>query len=232
MKESGDRTIKLKQIDILNFEKELPAIDSLKIVPPQTIVPYSYRSFDRQYLLADNRLISRPRPQLWYTHSEKQMYLTGLFSIPLDNGPALIACSEIPDLDCFRGSYGAKAVIPLYLNNSGTQSNTTAGLLDLLGDCTAEDLAGYVYCVLAQPEYTLRFADELVNREVRVPITKNKKLFIEASEFGKQLIWTHTYGERLYNSKDRPKGKIQKGKAKCVKGVPEGESEYPNEYQL
>jgi predicted helicase len=79
---------------------------------------------------------------------------------------------------------------------------------------TPEDLAGYVYCLLAHPEYTSRFSSELINREVRVPLTKNKKFFLEAAEIGKYLIWLHTYGERLYNSKDRPKGKIPKGSAK------------------
>lgn len=84
--------------------------------------------------------------------------------------------------------------------------------------------------MLAHPEYTRRFADELVNREVRVPLTKNRELFAEAAEFGKRLIWLHTYGERFYNSKDCPKGKIPKGNAKCLKAVPGSEDKYPNEY--
>lgn len=230
MKESGDRNLDSKQIDVTDFEKELPPISTLKSVPPHAIVRYSYRSFDRQYLIADNRLISRPRPQLWYAHSDKQIYLTSLFSIPLDRGPGAVACAAIPDLDFFRGSYGAKAVFPLYLESNAERANLAPGLSALLGDVSPENLAGYIYCMLALPDYTGQFAAELTNCEVRVPLTKDRKLFAEAAELGKALIWLHTYGDRLYNSKDRPKGKIPNGRAKCVKAVPDTEDKYPNEY--
>lgn len=230
MKESEDRTIDQEQIDILNLKDELPPIRTLTNGTPHAIVGYSYRSFDQQYILADNRLISRPRPQLWYAHSDAQIYLTGLFSIPLDSGPGLVACGEMPDLDFFRGSYGAKAAFPLYLDNEADKSNVTPGLLEILRNVSAEDLAGYVYCILAHPEYTRRFADELVNCEVRVPLTKDMRLFSPAAKFGKKLIWLHTYGERFWNSEDRPKGKVPKGSAKCLKAIPDAEDKYPNEY--
>lgn len=234
MKESGDRTIALEQVDLFD-NKILPALNTLsKDEKIQTIIKYAYRSFDRQYLLADNRLISRPRPPLWLAHSDHQLYLTSLFSIPLDVGPALCVCSEIPDLDCFRGSYGAKAAIPLYRDAECTQPNVLPGILEMLNKAfqlklTPEDFAGYVYGILAQPEYTRRFADELAGKEIRVPLTKDKKLFSKVSEFGKELIWLHTYGERLYDA-SHPKGKIPKGKTQCVKAVSGQENHYPNEY--
>ena len=110
--------------------------------------------------------------------------------------------------------------MPLFLDNQTAAPNILPGLLNFLGELQAEDFAGYVYCLLAHPEYTSRFSSELVNREVRVPLTKNKKLFAKAAEFGKELIWLHTYGERLYNTDDRPKGKIPKGSAKnTMRGI-------------
>ncbi len=230
MRESGDRTVSLKQVDILDFENELPPISTLKKTPPHSVVRYSYRSFDRQFILADNRLISRPRPHLWHAHSENQIYLGSLFSIPLGGGPALVVGADIPDLDFFRGSYGAKAAIPLYLDNRAEKVNITPGMLELLGGITAEDFAGYVYCILAHPEYTRRFEEELVNREVRVPLTKDRKLFAQAAGFGKKLIWLHTYGERFWNKKDCRKGKVPGGSAKCLKAVPDSEEKYPNDY--
>ena len=87
-----------------------------------------------------------------------------------------------------------------------------------------------MYCLLAHPEYTRYFSEELINREIRVPLTKNKELFLEAAEFGKGLIWLHTYGDRLYDSDDRPKGKIPTGAAKCAVGVSGNEDEYPNRH--
>ncbi len=39
---------------------------------------YAFRSFDRQWVIPDNRLLSRPRPELWSDYSTKQLYLTCL----------------------------------------------------------------------------------------------------------------------------------------------------------
>jgi len=194
------------------------------------IVPFSYRAFDRNYILGDARFLDRAAPSLWYVHSEKQVYFSSLFNHPLGLGAAITCCAEIPDLHYFRGSFGAKEIMPLYLDANGEKPNVSEGLVGILQGVSPEDIAAYIFCTLSCPDYTARFAKELENREVRVPITKNKNLFIEASEFGKELIWLQTYGEKLYDSKDRLKGKIPKGKAKCVKGVPEGEEVYPNEF--
>ena len=93
----------------------------------------------------------------------------------------------------------------------------------------AGHFAGYVYALLAQPEYTSRFADELASREVRVPLTKDGKLFVKIADFGKELIWLHTYGERLNDAK-HPKGNIPHGSARCTKAVSDREDKYPNEF--
>lgn len=234
MRESGDRTISLEQPDLFDRDKKLSSIKGLPSdTPPHKIVRYSYRSFDRQYLLADNRLISRPRPPLWGTHSGRQIYLASLLYETLGDGPALTACAEIPDLHYFCNR-GAKDIIPLCRDSVCSKPNILPGLLELLStsfnkNVTPEDLAGYVYGLLAQPEYTRRFADELTNRKVRVPLTKNKNLFGKVSELGKELIWLHTYGERLSDAK-HPKGRIPQGKARCTKAVSDREDSYPNKF--
>lgn len=235
MKESGDRTIDLPQTDIFDSANRLPAISTLsRDTAPHRIVTYSYRSFDRQFLLADNRLISRPRHPLWQAHSDRQIYLTSLFSIALGEGPALAACSELPDLDCFRGSYGAKAIMPLYRDSAASEANILPGLLEILQaaygkEVSAEDFAGYVYAILAHPEYTQRFAEELGDRQVRVPLTKDGGLFVEAAALGKALLWLHTYGQRL-TDRAHPAGKIPRGRAKCKKDVSDSEERYPETF--
>jgi hypothetical protein len=153
----------------------------------------------------------------------------------LGSGPALVACSEIPNLDFFRGSYGAKAVIPLYRDSAAREPNVAPGLLNKLSKkfgkpITAEDLAGYIYAVLAQPEYTSRFSKELGSREIRLPLTRKAELFFRAAEFGRALLWLHTYGERM-TAEDRPKRQIHPGKTKCLKAVPDDEDHYPNEFR-
>ena len=236
MKESGDRTVTLTQCDIKPPYEDLPPISSL---PPgslaRPIERLSFRSFDRQWILADNQLISRPRVPLWRAHGDKQVYLSSLFNHPLGTGPAVIACAYIPDRHHFRGSYGGKDIIPLYRDSVASEPNITPGLLEYLFKAlekpvSAEDLAGYVYAVLAQPEYTSRFALELASREIRVPLTKAPDVFFRAAEFGKSLIWLHTYGER-FAGKGREHGRIPAGRTKCIRAVPEEEDRYPNDFR-
>jgi hypothetical protein len=235
MRESGDRTIDLEQMDLFDQKTLLPTIRSLKDDEAcRSIVRYGYRSFDRQFLLADNRLISRPRPSLWQAHSDRQVYFVSLFSIALGAGPALVCSAEIPDLDFFRGSYGAKAAMPFYRESTAREPNVLPGLLEFLSGqfdhiVTPDDLAGYIYALLAQPEYTSRFEKELESRQVRVPLTKDLSLFFKASEFGKPLIWLHTYGERMA-SDNRPQGKVPQGKARCLQAVSDAEESYPNDF--
>jgi hypothetical protein len=235
MKESGDRTIGLSQLDFLPPYAPLPAISSL---PPDTpshrIAKLSFRSFDRQWILADNRVISRPRFPLWHAHSERQIYLAGSLALPISDGPGLTVAAEIPDLHYFCNR-GGKDIIPLYSDSKGRQPNVAPGLLDKVSNeftkpVSAEDFAGYIYAVLAQPEYTSRFARELGSREIRVPLTRKAGLFFRAAEFGKSLLWLHTYGERMAGE-GRPHGSVPPGKARCANAVSEEEDDYPNEFR-
>lgn len=120
-------------------QKDLLALSKEQTYDDIRIVGYSYRSFDRQYVIADARFLDRAAPQLWYARSDKQIYLTSLLTKPLGVGPGLTACGEIPDLDHFSNR-GAKDVVPLYLDNNADKTNVTPGLLELLGEVSAEDL--------------------------------------------------------------------------------------------
>ena len=43
-----------------------------------------------------------------------------------------MACAHVPDLDHFRGSYGAKTVAPLYRTAGASEANLLPGLFDRL----------------------------------------------------------------------------------------------------
>ncbi|MCD6155295.1 MAG: N-6 DNA methylase [Candidatus Verstraetearchaeota archaeon] len=202
--------------------------------PPPSIIRYAFRSFDRQWLLADTRLISRPRPPLWWTLSERQIFLSSLLTKPLGKGPALTVCAYIPDLDHFSGR-GAKDILPLYRDPSATEPNLLPGLLELLSETygrevTPEDFIAYLYGVLAHPAFAERFWRELESREIRVPITKDAKLFEEARELGAYLLWLHTYGERFV-PEGESRGHIPPGKARCIKPVPGDPENYPESFE-
>ncbi len=195
---------------------------------------YAYRSFDRQYVIADIRLMSRPRPDLWRAHSERQIYLTSLLSQALGSGPALTSAALLPDLDYFRGSYGAKATIPLYCSADASDPNILPGLLDLLGQTwkravTPEDFLAYLYGVASQPAFTERFEDELETRELRIPITRDSALFEQARGAGAELLWLHTYGERFAPAGEET-GRVPAGDAQCIRIVPQKASGYPEKF--
>ena len=197
------------------------------------VAPYSYRSFDRQLVLSDVRVLDRESPALWQAHSSRQLHLTSLLSHPLDRGPALVACAHLPDLDHFRGSYGAKHVLPLYRSRDATEPNILPGLLALLSTtygqtATAEDFAAYTYGVLAQPAFVSRFFDELTTCELRLPITKNGRLFYRVRNIGAKLLWLHTYGER-FQPEDVEAFRIE-GSARCAEPVPGTRDDYPDSF--
>lgn len=86
------------------------------------------------------------------------------------------------------------------------------GLLNALPNrhdtlASAEDLFAYLAAILAHPGYTTRFADDLEQPGLRVPLTADPDLFDAAARLGQRVIWLHTYGERFADpSEDRPPG--------------------------
>lgn len=234
-KETRDRKISSKCSSLFEEgEAAKPIVQLPRNAPTPRIERYAYRSFDRQWIIADNRLGDYLRPDLWRAQSKRQLYLVSLFSQPLGKGPALTSCAIIPDLDHFRGSYGAKATIPLYRNADATGANTLPGLLDMLGKAykrqvTPEDFLAYVYGALAQPAFTALYAKELEARELRVPITKDAALFGKVRNAGARLLWLHTCGERLVPKGKRP-GQVPRGAVKCTKPVPGDKDSYPNSF--
>jgi hypothetical protein len=195
---------------------------------------YGYRSFDRQWCLFDNRLGDYLRPPLFVTYSTKQIYFASIFTQPLSNGPALTISANIPDLDYFRGSYGAKNIIPLYRDAAATQPNILPGLPALLAaeygqPVSAEDFVAYVYAVLAHPGFTARFHTELTTKEIRLPLTRDAVLFIRAVNMGRRLIRLHSYGERFMPEGSGP-GEMLPGTAKCIKAVPGTQAGYPEKF--
>ena len=220
-RESTDRLIDKSYAQFLNFMDGQVAISNLAndaSSPPAE--PYTFRSFDRQFVFADSRLLARPRPQLWVTRSDSQIYLASLFNHQLGNGPALAVGTEIPDRHMFRGSYGGKDILPLWRDAAATQPNLHPDLLAFLKQTyeiavSVEDVAAYLYAVLAQPAFTARFHAELATRELRVPFTCDRTLFERAVTLGRRLLFLHTYGERFAQCEQWPTPT-----AKCLKAVP------------
>ncbi len=234
-KETRDRKVAKSYPALLpSRNRKKPVADLDQSAPMPDACRYAFRSFDRQWLLADNRLGDFMRPALWYAHSDRQVYLTSLLTKPLGTGPAVTATEYIPDLDHFSGR-GAKDTIPLYRDMEAKHPNLLPGMLDLLSktyvsEVDPEDFMAYVYGILAQPEFVKRFHQELGTRELRIPLTKCADLFMRAAKVGRRLLWLHTYGMR-YIGKGRRKGHVPRGTAKCTRPVSERSEEYPNRFK-
>jgi hypothetical protein len=194
--------------------------------PPVT--RYALRSLDRQWIVADARVMRTPSQPLWWAHGPSQLYLTSLLTDAVGHGPTLMASGEVPDLHHFSGR-GGKDVIPLWRDPDGTQANITAGLLDLLSaeygaTVTPERFFTYVYGVLTTPQYAERFFEELASPPSRVAIVRDFDLFQQAAALGEKLLRLHTFGKAFPTDQDLT------GHARWVDGIPPTEADYPNDF--
>jgi hypothetical protein len=173
----------------------------------------AYRSFDRQWIIPDNRLIHRASPDLWRVNAApEQVFIVEQHSKPLKGGPGVVFAACPPDMDCYQGNQGGR-VLPLFRDGAGQVANTAPGLLPKIGQRLAitapppEDLLSYVAAVVAHSGYTARFALDMRVPGIRVPLTADPALWAEAVQLGRQVVWLHTYGERLVDSEaGRPHG--------------------------
>ena len=222
-KETGDRKIDRRYLSLMDNERRGQPISDLTTKDPMPdISQYSYRSFDRQYVIADSRVGDRMRPVLWQTHSSNQVYMTGLWTDVLGVGPAAIATEAIPDLHYFRGSFGGKHVIPLWRDTESELPNITEGILEILEAAygtavSPERLFAYAYGILAQPAYVERHWDELEMPAPRLPITKDAEIFRQVADHGERLLYLHTYGQRFARPEDD--GFIPQGTSRCISPV-------------
>ncbi len=140
-----------------------------------------------------------------------QVYLTALIGAIADVRPSVDFHPLIPDLDHYKGSFGGR-VFPLWRDAAATQANLPPKLLEFLTKTykmpvTPEDFLAYLAAVAANPAYTARFQTDLAQPGLRIPLTARPKLFAQAVEVGRRVIWLHTFGERYVDAKaDRPPG--------------------------
>lgn len=208
--ELGDRHIDRKVRSGLPGFEDNPAPISKErgdCLPP---LRFAFRSFDRQWIVPDNRLLNRPNPELWSCQGLEQIYLTAPSDRSPTAGPALTFTTLIPDLHHYNGRGGR--VFPLFRDVNATLPNLPPKLLEVLSrsyklKVSAEDFLAYIAGVAANPAFTVRFQRDLAQPGLRIPLTAQAKLFTKAAELGRRVIWLHTFGERFADKKEgRPPG--------------------------
>ncbi|WP_329133539.1 N-6 DNA methylase [Streptomyces sp. NBC_01476] len=195
-KETRDRRLASKKDPLPGHDPRIQPIGRETSVRPD-LIRTALRSFDRQWLIADNRVLDYPRPDLWASLKAGQIFLNQQSSHEIDSGPAVVATNLIPDTHHFNGRGGR--ILPL-LHPDGSPNlapRLLPYLASLLGQdrMTATDLAAYVVAVAGHEAFTERFAEELLTPGVRVPLTRDGVLWSRAVGLGREILWASTYGE-------------------------------------
>jgi hypothetical protein len=207
----GDKHSNKKVSESLTGQEERLIAVSADKGPCVAPVRYAYRSFDRQWIIPDARLINQSNPTLWKSNSDKQIFFTAMNMKAPQNGPALTVVCHIPDFNHYRGSFGGR-VFPLWSDTAASQSNLSPKLIKTLAShygqpVTAEDVFAYIAAIAAHPAYTTKFQSDLSTPGLRIPITANAQTFFEVAAAGRRVIWLHTYGERMADPQQgRPVG--------------------------
>jgi len=204
LKETGDRSWN-KKVDYLPGQAPAGAAlgDKRSLSDGMNDVPQLkrilFRSLDRQWIIADKRVLDRPRPPLWEADLVgDQIYLLEQHSVAISTGPGVTFTTLLPDLNAFDNRGGR--TLPLF--HPDGSANVAPGLLAALSErlgraIGAPDLAAYIAGVTSHPDFVECFADELITPGVRVPLTGDATLFDRAVAVGRESIWLQTYGERF-----------------------------------
>lgn len=201
----GDKhSKKVVSVPLAGFDPPVKAVadDESPCIPP---VRYGFRSFDRQWIIPDCRVINQPNPELWAMRSDKQIFITALSRTSPSSGPALTITGIIPDLDHYNGRGGR--VFSLWRDKNAHLSNVRPNLIAFLKqrygvEVCAEEVVAYIAAVAAHPAFTTRFRDDLSTPGLRIPFTAEPSLFAEAVDLGRMVIWLHTFGERMADAEN------------------------------
>lgn len=155
------------------------------------VVPVGFRAFDRQYLIADSRLLHRPVPELWNARAvgSSQLFVIEQHAHFPGKGPGLMFSELIPDMHHFNNRGGR--AFPLYHPNG--EENLAGGLCDALA-LRADEWLAYVAGILGFSGYVDKFEEDVRRGGVRVPITQDSALRNSAIAIGNAVLWLHTHG--------------------------------------
>ncbi len=199
-----------------------------------SLTQYGFRTFDRQWIPADARLLNDPRPTLWNGSGGSQVFLTAPMDLTPSSGPALSATATMPDLHHYAGRGGR--VFALWKDAAASQTNVSdaaiAALTRAYGSAPDPvDIFAYVAALLANPAYTARFQPDLIRPGLRVPLTADAKLFAKAAKLGREIIWLHSFGERMAEGRPAGPPRLPKDRAPTIPAggaIPSAPEDFPD----
>ena len=174
-----------------------------------------YRPFTKKYIYWDRNVISRPGKYQEILSKENEIiFITG---IGINREFSCLYIKDIPEYKLLENGQG----FYLYKNNSnknlldGTISTNISE--DFLKKVNLKDdeLMYYIYGILHSPEYRLNYSNDLRKNYPRIPILKNKEIFINV---GRKLANIHLNYElvdpykniRIVENRTNPSYRISK----------------------
>lgn len=148
----------------------------------------------------------------------------------IGSGAAVSVTDLLPDLDVFCNR-GAKDITPLWLDSLGTQPNITQNLVETISNIfdltiSPEEMVAYCCAVLAGPQFTAEFSDELQTPGPRIPITRDPELFASGVKLGAKFVWLQTFRSRSLAG--FPNATMQRPDSRRIKSpISDSEDSYP-----
>ena len=188
--------------DILRGHENLQGIDDIS----KFIQPIAYRPFDTRYIFLEDKLVWRPVQKISNHYTALPDNLGMLFTRMTkgkDFAHAFVVqnMNEVIFLSPLTGTNAFNA--PLYLYNSlapeSRESNINENTLKhfrlIKEDVLAEEIFDYIYAVLHSVGYRKRYQDFLKNDFPRIPMPKEKKIFLQLRDLGGKLRNLHLMKE-------------------------------------
>jgi predicted helicase len=185
-----------------------------------SILPFSYRPFDRRYICYKSELIDRDRHEIMRHLLHENLGLMVSRQVLREFRHVFVTVDMVNyNFIDLAGQFGTGYVFPLYLyqekNKPGKRSfgstmmlfepeadygakkpNLSAGFVDRLSGMfkkppSPEQIFYYIYAVLYSETYRKKYAEFLKIDFPRVPFTNDYKLFVKMAEYGNNLVDLH-----------------------------------------
>ena len=127
-RETRDRKVDRRYPPLVDGDERDPpitALDPTSPLPP--VVRYAYRSFDRQYVLADSRVGDRIRTDLWRAHGNQQIYMISFLTHVLGSWPRGDGYLAHPGLGPLPGFFRCQACYPAVAERGGDAAQRHRG---------------------------------------------------------------------------------------------------------
>ncbi|MHA1474065.1 MAG: type ISP restriction/modification enzyme [Promethearchaeota archaeon] len=179
--------LKIKTHDSKSWKKDKVFAKTSLTHAISKITPIQYRGFDFRYIAYDRSIVEGHRMGYIDQISQKNPAITVSKSSRKSNFCTAFIANQIIEkchMSVTDTSYA-------FLLNKDGKSNIDKKSSRIPFNCSDEELFYYNYGILFSMTYRKRYDEYLLKGFPRIPITKNRDLFIKMSELGYRLAQTH-----------------------------------------